>query len=82
MSITGSDKKNIARVGTSIGDITASLYCVIGVLGQLILRNRINRGSKLDLSMLDCQVAILENAIARYSVEKKILFHLEQIILQ
>ena len=71
MSITGSDKKNIARVGTSIGDITASLYCVIGVLSQLILRNRINRGSKLDLSMLDCQVAILENAIARYSVEKK-----------
>ena len=71
MSITGSDKKNIARVGTSIGDITASLYCVIGVLGQLILRNRINRGSKLDFSMLDCQVAILENAIARYSVEKK-----------
>ena len=71
MSITGSDKKNIARVGTSIGDITASLFCVIGVLSQLILRNRINRGSKLDLSMLDCQVAILENAIARYSVEKK-----------
>ena len=71
MSITGTDKKNIARVGTSIGDITASLFCVIGVLSQLIHRNRVNRGSKLDLSMLDCQVAILENAIARYSVEKK-----------
>ena len=47
MSITGTDKKNIARVGTSIGDITASLFCVIGVLSQLILRNRLNRGSKL-----------------------------------
>ncbi len=41
MSITGTDKKNIARVGTSIGDITASLFCVIGVLSQLILRNRV-----------------------------------------
>ena len=82
MSITGTDKNNIARVGTSIGDITASLFCVIGVLSQLIHRNRVKRGSKLDLSMLDCQVAILENAIARYSVEKKILFLLEQIIPQ
>ena len=31
-----------------------------------------NEGSRLDLSMLDCQVAILENAISRFSVEKKI----------
>ncbi len=70
MSITGQDKKNIVRVGTSIGDIAASLFCVIGVLSQLIRRNKTSLGSKLDLSMLDCQVAILENAITRFSIEK------------
>ena len=59
------------RVGTSIGDIAASLFCVIGILSQLIYRKNTNKGSKLDLSMLDCQIAILENAITRYSVEKK-----------
>lgn len=71
MSITGKNKENMVRVGTSIGDITASLFCVIGVLTQLIRRNKTGTGSKLDLSMLDCQIAILENSIARYSIERK-----------
>ncbi len=68
MSITGTGKDNFVRVGTSIGDIAASLFAVIGILCQLIRRNTTNKGSKLDLSMLDCQVAILENAIARYTI--------------
>ena len=72
MSITGSSKKNFTRVGSSIGDITAGLYCVIGVLAALHERNKTNLGKKIDISMLDCQVAILENAITRYSVSKKI----------
>ncbi len=45
---------------------------MIGILLQLINRNKTKLGSRLDLSMLDCQVAILENAISRYSVEKTI----------
>tara|TARA_B100000683_G_scaffold69335_1_gene67822 strand:- start:417 stop:1562 length:1146 start_codon:yes stop_codon:yes gene_type:complete len=76
MSITGKNKKETYRVGSSIGDIAAGLYAVIGVLTQIIFRNKSKKGSRLDLSMLDCQVAILENAIARYSVEKKIPFPL------
>ena len=76
MSITGKNKNESNRVGSSIGDIVAGLYAVIGVLTQIIFRNRSKRGSRLDLSMLDCQVAILENAIARYSVEKKIPYPL------
>ena len=70
MSITGKNKKNMVRVGTSIGDIVSSLFCVIGILSQIIRRTKTARGSKLDLSMLDCQVAILENAISRYSINK------------
>ena len=70
MSITGTNKNELCRVGSSIGDITAGLYAVIGILLQLINRNKTKLGSRLDLSMLDCQVAILENAISRYSVEK------------
>ena len=68
MSITGSSEKNFTRVGSSIGDITAGLYCVIGILAALHERNKTNLGKKIDISMLDCQVAILENAITRYSV--------------
>ena len=69
MSLTGQDSENVVRVGTSIGDIASSLFCVIGILSQLIFRNKTDLGSKLDLSMLDCQVAILENAIARFSID-------------
>ena len=72
MSITGKNKNQFNRVGSSIGDIVAGLYAVIGILIQLINRNKTNKGSRLDLSMLDCQVAILENAISRFSVEGKI----------
>ena len=36
MSITGNNKNQLCRVGTSIGDITAGLYTVIGILLQLI----------------------------------------------
>tara|TARA_X000001036_G_scaffold412168_1_gene425469 strand:- start:199 stop:1359 length:1161 start_codon:yes stop_codon:yes gene_type:complete len=76
MSITGQDKNNNCRVGTSIGDIAAGLYAVIGILVQLIHRKNTDLGSRLDISMLDCQVAILENAISRFSVEKKIPYPL------
>ena len=76
MSITGKNKNETYRVGSSVGDIVAGLYAVIGVLTQIIFRNQSKKGSRLDLSMLDCQVAILENAIARYSVEKKIPYPL------
>ena len=72
MSITGNKKNEYCRVGSSIGDIVAGLYAVIGILTQIIYRQQTKRGSRLDLSMLDCQVAILENAVTRYSVEKKI----------
>ena len=71
MSITGSSKNNLSRVGTSIGDITAGLFCVSGILSALYKREKTNKGSKIDISMLDCQIAILENAITRYSVSGK-----------
>ena len=51
MSITGKNEKETVRVGSSIGDIAASLFCVIGILSQLIRRNKTKDGSKLDLSM-------------------------------
>ena len=70
MSITGSSKNNFSRVGTSIGDIAAGLYCAIGILSALYNRKTSKIGSKIDISMLDCQIAILENAIARYTVLK------------
>lgn len=66
MSITGHPGESPIRIGTSIGDLTAALYTVIGVVSAIYDRLRTGKGCKIDVSMLDCQVAFLENAIARY----------------
>lgn len=71
MSITGEKDGKPMRVGPSVGDITAGLFTAIGILGALVSRNETGRGQKVDVAMLDCQVAILENAIARYLVSKE-----------
>ena len=67
MSITGVPGSEPVRVGVSIGDITAAFFTAIGVLGALEARHRTGEGQLVDVGMLDGQVAILENAIIRYT---------------
>jgi CoA:oxalate CoA-transferase len=67
MSITGDDGGEPTRVGASIGDITAGLFLAAGVNAALFHRALTGEGMLVDVGMLDCQVAILENAIARYT---------------
>lgn len=68
MSITGQKDGKPTRVGTSIADINAGLFTAIGILAALNNRHETGKGQKVDVAMLDTQVAILENAIARYVV--------------
>src|SRR3954452_11444521 len=67
MSITGQPDGPPTRVGTSIGDVTAGLFTAVGVCSALYDRAMTGEATKIDVAMLDCQVAILENAIARYA---------------
>jgi CoA:oxalate CoA-transferase len=67
MSVTGEVGGNPSRVGVSIGDIGAGLYATIGIQSALLKRVHTGLGERVDISMLDCQVALLENPIARYS---------------
>jgi CoA:oxalate CoA-transferase len=68
MSITGDNREHPTKVGSSIADIFAGVFCSIGILAALRHREKTGRGQQVDISMLDCQVSILENAIARYFV--------------
>ncbi len=66
MSITGQPGGPPVRPGISLGDIAAGLYTAVGVLAALHERQAAGDGQMLDVSMLDCQIAILENAFVRY----------------
>nr|WP_295661609.1 CoA transferase [Polymorphobacter sp.] len=68
MSVTGWPGGKPTRVGTSIGDITAGLFTVTGILAALHHRARTGEGLFVDVAMLDGQIAILENAVARFAV--------------
>ena len=72
MSVTGQPNSEPTRVGTSIGDITAGLFTAIGINAALYDRQKTGKGMFIDVSMLDCQIAILENAIARYLANNEI----------
>ncbi|HNQ43555.1 MAG TPA: CoA transferase [Candidatus Cloacimonadota bacterium] len=69
MSITGWEGMAPTRVGMSLGDITASLFVSVGINAALYHRETTGLGQKIDVSMLDSQVAILENALVRYQSE-------------
>lgn len=72
MSITGYPGQPPARVGMSIGDIGAGLYTAIAVNAALVHRLKTGKSTKIDIGMFDCQLALLENAVMRYTVEGEI----------
>jgi CoA:oxalate CoA-transferase len=72
MSITGQAGGDPTRCGVSVGDLAAALYGVIAILAALRLRECTGVGRHLDVAMLDCQVALLEDALARYSATGKV----------
>lgn len=68
MSITGEKDRDPVRVGASIGDIIAGMFLCQGLLAALMDRDRSGLGRKVDVAMLDSQLAILEHAVAITSV--------------
>ena len=68
MSVTGHPGSPPTRIGMSIGDIGSGLYATIGIQAALYHRQLTGEATKVDIGMLDCQLALLENAVMRYHV--------------
>jgi len=66
MSITGYPDGPPARPGYSIGDLAAGLFFSQGILAAIVEKQRSGQGQCLDVSMLESQVNLLENAVIRY----------------
>jgi CoA:oxalate CoA-transferase len=59
MSLTGEPDGSPVRTGNPIGDIAAGLHAVIGVEAALLRRKATGLGDFVDISMLDCMIALL-----------------------
>ncbi len=66
MSITGEEGGPPVRPGASYGDIAAGLFLCTATLAALQERHKSGEGQFVDISMLDCQVTVQENAFVRY----------------
>ncbi len=66
MSLTGHEDGPPTRVGSSIGDLGAGIFTALGIVSALHDRTRTAKGMLVDVAMLDCQIALLENAVVRY----------------
>jgi len=59
MSLTGEPDGSPVKVGLSFADITAGMNAFSGILLALLARQRTGEGQLVDVSLLDCQVALL-----------------------
>jgi CoA:oxalate CoA-transferase len=71
MSITGFDAEHPVKAGSSIADVFAGVFTTIGILAALEYRSKNGKGQMVDIAMLDCMIATLENAIAAFDCTKK-----------
>lgn len=66
MSVTGHPGAQPARIGVSVGDLGAGIYTALGIASALFHRERTGEATKVDVSMLDCQLSLMENPAMRY----------------
>ena len=69
LSITGWPDSPPTRSGTAIGDILSSLFCCVGILAALKVRDKTGVGQMVDVSLVDSVFAALENIPQKYYVE-------------
>lgn len=61
MSITGEEGGMPQKVGVAVTDIVTGLYASTGILAAVEMRHRTGTGQHLDMSLLDCGLAMLAN---------------------
>ena len=66
MSVNGAEGGPPTRLGVSIGDLGAGLFATIGICAALTERAKSGQGRHVDIGMLDCTVALLENGLVRH----------------
>src|ERR687891_1415733 len=72
MSITGLPGQGPVRVGIPVADLTAGLFCAIGILTALLERDVSGQGQWVQTSLLQAQIFMLDFQAARWLMEKEV----------
>src|SRR6266480_2759802 len=68
MSITGLPGQGPVRAGIPIADLTAGLFCALGILVALIEREQSGEGQAIETSLLEAQIFMLDFQAARWLI--------------
>ncbi|WP_431283812.1 CaiB/BaiF CoA transferase family protein [Humitalea sp. 24SJ18S-53] len=68
MSVTGLPGQGPVRAGIPVADLTAGLYCAIGILTALLERDRTGRGRWVHTSLLEAMVAMMDFQATRWTM--------------
>jgi formyl-CoA transferase len=68
MSVTGPVEGEPTRAGLAIADLAAGMFASSAVLAALFARHKTGQGQRIDISLLDAQVALLSYVAGNYLV--------------
>ena len=72
MSITGLPGQGPVRVGIPVADLSAGLFCAMGILTALLERETSGKGQHIETSLLQAQIFMLDFQAARYLVNGEV----------
>ena len=72
MSITGLPGQGPVRVGIPVADLTAGLFCALGILTALLEREKSKKGQHISTSLLQAQIFMLDFQAARWLIAKEV----------
>lgn len=64
--VTGYPDRPPVRVGVSLADELAALYCVVGIQAALVARERDGVGDYVDISLLESSLALTQGMLPEY----------------
>jgi crotonobetainyl-CoA:carnitine CoA-transferase CaiB-like acyl-CoA transferase len=72
MSITGLPGQGPVRVGIPVADLTAGLFCALGILTALLEREQSGEGQWVQTSLLQAQIFMLDFQAARWLIKQEV----------
>ena len=72
MSVTGAPDQGPMRVGIPVADLTAGLFCALGILTALLERDVSGEGQWVQTSLLQAQIFMLDFQASRWLMEKEV----------